>query len=757
MSLFADSRLYTPGNPPPPLSSITTITTPITTSPTSGTITITTETPPSTTPSVPTPRPNFQYLGCVNEGNDGRALTKDATANSTLTIEYCQDYCTGKGYPLSGMEFSTECYCGFELEHGSTIGGSTGCVMACGGNSEEICGGSGALSVYNNTALLPPKVPITIPNVDNFISQGCYTEGVGEHALAGSTTAISNMTVATCVNFCKQGGFRFAGVEYSTECYCGASIAATAGKAPITDCNMLCGGDAFAYCGGPGRLNVYAAPVSNSTTSPPTSSPTPPVSTPPVITTPSTVSTEVPAPTTRPGFSYVGCANEGLTGRALSKDSFANSTMTLERCQDYCTGKGYPLSGVEFASECYCGDNLENGSTIGGSTQCTMACGGNPAAICGGPSALSVYNNTALIPPKAPATVPGVGTYLSQGCYTEGVEERALADRATAATDMTVAKCVGFCKDAGFRYAGLEYSTECYCGAVIAVTAVKAAAGDCTMLCGGDQFAYCGGSGRLNVYAAPALGGVSNSTVATGNTPNNTPPVAPAPTSATVSASTTAASASTSAASASTSAASSSAAASPTGAPSPWKYLGCANETDNRSLSGIAISGTMTPETCQDFCFTNNFPLAGTEFGEQCFCGTALQNGATINQTGCDMACSGDPSKTCGGMARLSVYNYTMFLPTIIVPSVGTYLAKGCYTEGTSMRALDGFAFANMTLTTEQCVTTCEGKSFAFAGVEYGSECYCGNAISSQSTKVVDDQCNMPCGGNKRTYCGAGK
>lgn len=73
------------------------------------------------------------------------------------------------------------------------------------------------------------------------------------------------------------------------------------------------------------------------------------------------------------------------------------------------------------------------------------------------------------------------------------------------------------------------------------------------------------------------------------------------------------------------------------------------------------------------------------------------------------------------------------------------------------MRALSGFSFANSTLTVEQCVTTCQAKSFGFAGVEYGSECYCGSSLSSQSAKVDDTQCNMACGGNKRTYCGAGK
>lgn len=44
-----------------------------------------------------------------------------------------------------------------------------------------------------------------------------------------------------------------------------------------------------------------------------------------------------------------------------------------------------------------------------------MPCGGNSNQICGGPGALSVYNDTAIVPPKQPAVVSNVGDYLSQG------------------------------------------------------------------------------------------------------------------------------------------------------------------------------------------------------------------------------------------------------------------------------------------------------------------------------------------------------
>lgn len=216
---------------------------------------------------------------------------------------------------------------------------------------------------------------------------------------------------------------------------------------------MVCGGDKYAFCGGAGSLNVYVADaVSSSSVMLPTSSTTlaasssSAVSSSSVIpssssmiisrqvssltsssasitsqktsaTTTSPTSSTSSIPTARPEFKYLGCANEPSGGRALSKASFANSTMTPTLCQDYCTTKGYPLSGAEYSTECYCSTTLENGSTIGGSTQCVMACGGNPDLVCGGPSALSVWNNTAIVLSRAPKIVEGVDGYVSQGCY----------------------------------------------------------------------------------------------------------------------------------------------------------------------------------------------------------------------------------------------------------------------------------------------------------------------------------------------------
>ena len=57
----------------------------------------------------------------------------------------------------------------------------------------------------------------------------------------------------------------------------------------------------------------------------------------------------------------------------------------------------------------------------------------------------------------------------------------------------------------------------------------------------------------------------------------------------------------------------------------------------------------------------------------------------------------------------------------------------------------------------EYCVAACSGKGYAYAGLEYGSQCFCGNTLGTGSENVADSQCQvMLCPGNKGEYCSAG-
>ncbi|KAI1500311.1 hypothetical protein F5X99DRAFT_419291 [Biscogniauxia marginata] len=69
--------------------------------------------------------------------------------------------------------------------------------------------------------------------------------------------------------------------------------------------------------------------------------------------------------------------------------------------------------------------------------------------------------------------------------------------------DMTVDKCVELCGDQGFEYAGVEFGSQCFCGAGgVAPDRMPAngTLGECDMLCSGDVNQVCGGAALVGVY-----------------------------------------------------------------------------------------------------------------------------------------------------------------------------------------------------------------------------------------------------------------
>jgi hypothetical protein len=135
--------------------------------------------------------------------------------------------------------------------------------MPCAGNALETCGGSSRLSLYNNTSISPPSAK---PAVDNYTYQGCFTDpSSSQRTLSGFSTSSSTMTQEVCVATCSARGWKYAGVEYARECYCGDEIGTTANGAGLAtqtgegDCGMICAGDMTELCGGSSRIGVWMA------------------------------------------------------------------------------------------------------------------------------------------------------------------------------------------------------------------------------------------------------------------------------------------------------------------------------------------------------------------------------------------------------------------------------------------------------------------------------------------------------------------
>ena len=75
----------------------------------------------------------------------------------------------------------------------------------------------------------------------------------------------------------------------------------------------------------------------------------------------------------------------------------------------------------------------------------------------------------------------------------------------------------------------------------------------------------------------------------------------------------------------------------------------------------------------------------------------------------------------------------------------------GAVSAGTSGRDLNGFFMDSPNMTTTTCINECRRRGFAYAGTQYGHQCFCGDSYGRSGTA---DNCNMACSGSPAEICG---
>ena len=125
-----------------------------------------------------------------------------------MTIQKCLSICRGKKFAFAGLEWSYECYCGNEPEQGFKWAWPGKCSEKCSGDSDQICGGSRAMSVFSVST--DGVCIVDFPNTRRVLDR--Y-----------SVTGDENMTIEACQDICAAKLTRYYGVENGDECYCGDS------------------------------------------------------------------------------------------------------------------------------------------------------------------------------------------------------------------------------------------------------------------------------------------------------------------------------------------------------------------------------------------------------------------------------------------------------------------------------------------------------------------------------------------------------
>ena len=237
----------------------------------------------------------------------------------------------------------------------------------------------------------------------------CWNEVPNGRALTGAAFAYDGMTLETCMGNCSS--FVYWATEYGKECYCGNTLDSTVTEAPLSECDMVCDGDATEYCGAGNRLELYSTTATQTTT--PTPTPTATLAVKPTVA----------------EFTFVGCITEAIGVRALSSDTYSDDDMTLESCAAFCTGYNY--FGTEYGRECkssqhrrnwhsltppqmsegnlltlntgYCGNSIHASSTDAPLADCSMTCSGDPYEYCGNGNRLELYS-IGDVPTTPPST-----------------------------------------------------------------------------------------------------------------------------------------------------------------------------------------------------------------------------------------------------------------------------------------------------------------------------------------------------------------
>jgi len=113
------------------------------------------------------------------------------------------------------------------------------------------------------TKIAGPQNPFTDILSQGWAYLGCASDVVSQRSLTGYTniymTDQETMTVYKCAATCGSYNYKYAGLEYGGQCFCGNSFPSSRmpSSTILGSCNMVCRGDSSQWCGGPNAINLY--------------------------------------------------------------------------------------------------------------------------------------------------------------------------------------------------------------------------------------------------------------------------------------------------------------------------------------------------------------------------------------------------------------------------------------------------------------------------------------------------------------------
>lgn len=103
-------------------------------------------------------------------------------------------------------------------------------------------------------------------------------------------------------------------------------------------------------------------------------------------------------------MTYQGCWSD-QSPATFTYMAYTNTTgNTIELCTSTCAQQGYKAAGLEFGTQCFCGNSLTYEAQEVIDSSCATACPGNSSEICGGGNRISLFSNGVPVVNSAPGT-----------------------------------------------------------------------------------------------------------------------------------------------------------------------------------------------------------------------------------------------------------------------------------------------------------------------------------------------------------------
>ncbi|KAK3378034.1 WSC domain-containing protein [Podospora didyma] len=699
---------------------------------------VTSSAAPTGTPSNSAKVGQYSFLECHTDTVAARALNDKNTQSETMSAETCAEFCSG--YTYFGLEYSQECFCGNTLLDGTTAATDGRCSMVCAGNPLQICGGPDGLSLYKLGAGVVSSSS-TAASISSTVSATLSVSA----SLPTSTTSTAPPPQVTVVCPTNDGAVYTSsnGKTFLLECYidhfggdltmkyvssyaaCAETCSTTATCVAFSwqpgmdsPCYMKSSVGAANPNNGVWGAKIVVLPSSSSSSLSSASS-----SSSSLLATTTAASSTSSSSLTSSSVTSTGTSTRSSTTSSVSSSSSSASSSTtsvVSTSRSSSSPTSVTLSSTSRATpssiSSSSSSSVSSTSTSSSVAQISSSSGSSSSSATrvttSSSSSTSSLSQTSTLTSSSGSSSTRAPTSSSMSTSSVGQVPTSSTSSSSAVTQTTLSS-----RSSKPTSSSLSTSSS-------AQTSVSSSSNSSSILRTTSSVAV----------GTASISSISTSRATTSSSSSLTSPAIPTPTL------------------------------------EAWTYAGCANDTTTvRALNGTSVADTsMTVSTCQQFCSSKGYGLAGVEYSTQCYCGLEIAPGFTYDQTGCNMACGGNGAEMCGGKSRLNIYRNTTFVQPRVIQttpvsgsSTQVILLLGCYVDSSTARVLNKFTWTPTSgVSVESCAAKCTSKGFQISGVEFGGECYCGSnvpsldllapSLSDCKAKLCNGDLSQFCGGSKR-------